>query len=61
MPTLYVENVPKDLYEAPRKRAKSNRKSIAAEVIDPLRHTVPTAAALAKRRKLWEEILHFRS
>jgi plasmid stability protein len=61
MPTLYVENVPKDLYEALRKRAKSNRKSIAAEVIDLLRHTVPTAAALAKRQKLWEEVLQFRS
>ncbi len=28
MPTLYVENVPRDLYEALRKCAKSQRRSI---------------------------------
>jgi hypothetical protein len=30
MPTLYVENVPADLYAALRKRAKQNRTSIAS-------------------------------
>ena len=43
MPTLYVENVPKDLYEALRARARKKRSSIAAEVIEMLRDTVPTA------------------
>jgi plasmid stability protein len=33
MATLYVENVPDDLYEALRNRARSQRRSIAAEVI----------------------------
>ena len=33
MATLYVENVPDEIYKALRKRAKANRKSIAAEVI----------------------------
>lgn len=33
MATLYVENVPDDLYRALRKRVKANHKSIAAEVI----------------------------
>jgi len=37
MPTLYVENVPKDLYEALRARARKNRNSIAAEVIEMLK------------------------
>jgi plasmid stability protein len=37
MPTLYVRNVPFDLYEALRKRAKQNGRSIAAEVIALLR------------------------
>ena len=32
MPTLYVENVPKELYEALRKRARNQRRSIAAEM-----------------------------
>ena len=33
MATLYVENVPDELYEAIRARAKQKRKSIAAEVL----------------------------
>ena len=36
MATLYVENVPDELYEALRKRARRNRKSIAAEVLELL-------------------------
>jgi plasmid stability protein len=51
MPTLYVENVPKDVYEALRKRAKDNRKSIAAEVIELLEQNIPTAEELKKRRE----------
>ena len=56
MPTLYVENVPKDLYEALRARARKNRSSIAAEVIAMLKDTVPTAAELKRRRRLLEEV-----
>ena len=36
MPTLYVENVPAELYEAIRARARKNRSSIAAEVLEKL-------------------------
>jgi plasmid stability protein len=36
MATLYVENVPDNLYKALRKRARSQRRSIAAEVIQLL-------------------------
>ena len=49
MPTLYVENVPEDLYEALRKRARQNRTSISAEVIEALTQMVPTEEELARR------------
>ena len=61
MPTLYVENVPKDLYEALRARARKNRSSIAAEVIEMLRDTVPTAAELKRRRKLLDDLAEIRA
>jgi plasmid stability protein len=56
MATLYVENVPEDLYEAVRKRAKSERRSVAAEIIALLERTYPTAREL-KRRREWVEKL----
>ena len=61
MPTLYVENVPKDLYEALRARARKKRSSIAAEVIEMLKDTVPTAAELKQRRQLYEDLAEIRS
>jgi hypothetical protein len=54
MPTLYVENVPRDLYEALPKRAKSQRRSIAAEVIMLLEKNIPTERELKRRRKFTE-------
>ncbi|MGN6592538.1 MAG: FitA-like ribbon-helix-helix domain-containing protein [Terriglobales bacterium] len=57
MPTLYVENVPSDLYAALRARAKAKRSSIAAETIEILRRNVPTAADLRRRQKAWEAFL----
>lgn len=56
MPTLYVENVPKDLYEALRARARKNRSSIAAEVIELLEQFVPTPAELHRRAKAFESL-----
>jgi hypothetical protein len=61
MPTLYVENVPKDLYEAIRARALGNRKSITAEVLTLLAESVPTPAQLARRRKFLRDALKIRS
>jgi plasmid stability protein len=61
MPTLYVENVPKDLYEAVRARARKNRSSIAAEVIALLKETVPTAAELRRRRLAFDELLRLQA
>jgi plasmid stability protein len=56
MPTLYVENVPKELYEALRERAKVRRSSIAAEVIELLAQNVPTKRELLRRKKAIEQL-----
>jgi len=56
MPTLYVENVPRDLYAALRARARKNRTSIAAEVIALLKDNVPTPAELRRRMRAFEEL-----
>jgi plasmid stability protein len=52
VPTLYVQNVPKELYDALRRQAKEHRKSIAAEVVSLLEENVPTARELKSRREL---------
>lgn len=51
MPTLYVENVPQDVYDAIRKSAKSRRRSIAAEILDLLERSFPTEKELQRRRE----------
>ncbi len=51
MATLYVENVPDDLYEALRRRARSQRRSIAAEVLVLLELNIPTRKTLKARRE----------
>jgi len=56
MPTLYVENVPRDLYEALRKRAKSQRRSIAAEVLALLERNFPTEKELKRRREFVDKL-----
>ena len=61
MPTLYVENVPLDLYEALRTRAHERRKSISAEVIALLEENVPTAKELASRGKLVDQARRIRA
>jgi DNA polymerase sigma len=61
MPTLYVENVPRDLYEAIRKRAKSERRSIAAEVIALLERFIPTERELKRRREFVEKLEQLRA
>jgi plasmid stability protein len=61
MPTLYVENVPKDLYEALRARAKSRRRSMAAEVLALLEENIPTEKELKARQALLRRIERMRS
>jgi plasmid stability protein len=51
MATLYVEDIPDDLYEALRKRAKSQGRSVAAEVRALLAQSIPTEKELKKRRE----------
>lgn len=56
MATLYVENVPTDLYEALRQRARDNRRSIASEVLSLLEDNVVTERELQGRRQLLRRI-----
>jgi plasmid stability protein len=56
MATLYVENVPDELYDALRKRARSKRKSIAAEVLELLEQSVPTELQLKARRAAFRRL-----
>ena len=61
MPTLYVENVPEELYEALRARARAERKSISAEVLSLLSENVVTPQEIARRLRLIERASVLRS
>jgi plasmid stability protein len=61
MPTLYVENVPDEIYKALRKRARANRSSIAAEVISLLKQNIPTEEELRRRRKAFDGLARLRA
>jgi plasmid stability protein len=61
MPTLYVENVPEDLYEALRERARRQRKSIAAEVLSLLAENVVTEAERKARQRFLKQVQRLRS
>ena len=61
MPTLYVENVPDNLYEALRARAQANRTSISAEVLGLLAQNVPTPEELSRRKAVVERAKRLRS
>ncbi|HZT30356.1 MAG TPA: hypothetical protein VFA33_10760 [Bryobacteraceae bacterium] len=61
MPTLYVENVPEELYEAIRARAQAKRTSISAEVLALLAENVPTPGEVARRKALVEQARRLRS
>ncbi len=61
MATLYVENVPDDLYEGLRERARQHRKSLAAEVLALLEENIPTAAELKRRRQFLSRMQRVRS
>jgi plasmid stability protein len=61
MATLYVENVPDDVYEALRAQARQHRKSIAAEVLSLLAENVPTREELKSRQQFLRQVQSFRS
>jgi plasmid stability protein len=56
MATLYIENVPEELYDAIRAKAKAKRKSIAAEVLVVLEQNFPTAQELKARREFLRRV-----
>jgi len=60
MATLYVENVPDELYAALRTRARRRRSSISNEVIQLLQQFVPTPTELQRRHELCEAALRWR-
>jgi plasmid stability protein len=61
MATLYVENVPDDLYEALRERARQHRRSIDAEVLSLLGENIPTAQVLRARQEFFRQLQHLQS
>ena len=56
MATLYVENIPDELYEALRERARRNRKSIAAEILRLIEENIPTVAELKRRQQFLKKV-----
>jgi len=56
MATLYVENVPEELYEALRDRARQRHRSIAAEVLLLLEENIPTEEELRARRNFLRKL-----
>lgn len=61
MATLYVENIPKELYEALRARAHQRRRSIAAEVLALLEESIPTEKELKARQGFLRSLERARS
>ena len=61
MATLYVENVPEELYESLRTRARSNRRSISAETLSLLEQVLPTATEVRRRAAFYQRIQRLRS
>jgi antitoxin FitA len=61
MPTLYVENVPEDLYAALRARARSNQRSISAETLSLLEQALPTVGELRRRAAFYQRIQRLRA
>lgn len=56
MATLYVRNVPDELYEALRKQARRNHRTIRAELLTILEQNVPTARELRRRRNAFRRL-----
>jgi len=60
MATLYVRNIPEELYRALRKRAQQHRKTIAAEIRTMFEENFPTASALRKRKRIFRHLENLR-
>ena len=60
MATLRVMNISRELYAALRRRAKSNQRSIAAEVRAILKENVPTAREMKARNESCRRLVRLR-
>jgi plasmid stability protein len=58
--TLYAKNVPDDVYGALRNRAKSNHRSVSAEVRALWEQVIPTEKELRRRRKAFMKLNRLR-
>jgi plasmid stability protein len=61
MATLYLRNVPDELYEGLRRWAKRRHRTIAAEVLILLEENISTAKQLKARRNLLLKLKKMRS
>jgi antitoxin FitA len=61
MATLYVENVPDEMYNSLRERARQNRRSIAAEVLSLLEQNVVTPLELESRASFLRQAKRLRA
>lgn len=52
MPTLYVRDVPSELYERLRREAASARRSLSAETIELLRHSLSSRSGVSLEQLL---------
>ena len=57
MATLYVENIPDDLYKALKEQALAKRTSLASEVISLLSRHVHTQEQLDQRKRFLQKAL----
>jgi len=58
MPTLYVENIPEEVYVALKARARDRRTSIASEVVALLTENFPSEEEKARRRAFFQKARH---
>ena len=56
MATLHIKNVPDELYEALRARARQHHRTIAAEVISLLAEKIPTQKEIKARQQLLDQM-----
>jgi len=61
MATLYVENVPDELYESLRSHARKHRTSIAAEILTMLEQRFPSTRELKRRRQVFRQLEQLRA
>ena len=61
MATLYVENIPDELYKALRQVARQQRSSIASVVVRLLEQNIATPSELRLRKKFLQRAMSLRS